>query len=279
MTESDRGQTERMSEEELRPAELDLGPTQTAQAPRDAAYYDEVRRAVGRGALSLLLGTSTKSLERSLAKLKAVDQGEFTPRPQDASSNEDIRKPDDVAHKLSSLSASVLSIADVANRAAEYRRSGARVVFTNGCFDLLHRGHIEYLREARALGDVLIVGLNSDASVTQLKGPSRPIMKIEDRIILLTALRSVDHVVVFDGITAEDLVSAIQPNIYVKGGDYNSEYPPPEVRVAMKYGGEFRVLPYVEGISTTILIDKITRLKERQGEGLDNDLGLQDLSN
>ena len=128
MTESE-PRPARMSEEELRPAELDLGPTQTAQAPRDAAYYDEVRRAVGRGALSLLLGTSTKSLERSLAKLKAVDQGEFTPRPQDASSNEDIRKPDDVAHKLSSLSASVLSIADVANRAAEYKTGVVHVSF------------------------------------------------------------------------------------------------------------------------------------------------------
>ncbi len=151
---------------------------------------------------------------------------------------------------------SVLSIADAAKQAAEYRRDSLRVVFTNGCFDLLHRGHVRYLREARALGDVLIVGLNSDASVARLKGPNRPIMKIDDRVAVLTALRTVDHVVVFDDPTAADLVAAIQPSVYVKGGDYRSEYPP-EARIAERYGGEFHVASYVEGISTTKVIADI----------------------
>lgn len=157
-------------------------------------------------------------------------------------------------------SGSVLSISDAAMRAAEYRRDGSRVVFTNGCFDLLHRGHVHYLREARALGDVLMVGLNSDGSVAGLKGPSRPIMKIDDRVAVLTALRTVDYVIIFDEPTAVDLVAAIQPSVYVKGGDYRSEYPP-EARVAERYGGEFHILSHVEGISTTKVIASINQAR------------------
>jgi D-beta-D-heptose 7-phosphate kinase / D-beta-D-heptose 1-phosphate adenosyltransferase len=153
-------------------------------------------------------------------------------------------------------SGSVLSVADAAKQAAGYRQDSLRVVFTNGCFDLLHRGHVHYLREARALGDVLIVGLNSDASVARLKGPGRPIMKIEDRAAVLTALRTVDHVVVFDDPTAEGLVAAIKPDVYVKGGDYRSERPP-EAKIAERYGGEFYVASYIEGISTTKVIANI----------------------
>jgi D-beta-D-heptose 7-phosphate kinase/D-beta-D-heptose 1-phosphate adenosyltransferase len=153
-------------------------------------------------------------------------------------------------------SGSVLSLADATKRAAEYRRDGLLVVFTNGCFDLLHRGHVQYLREARALGDVLVVGLNSDVSVTRLKGPNRPIMKIDDRAAVLTALRTVDHVVVFDDATAASLVEAIQPQVYVKGGDYRSTYPP-EAKIVERYGGEFHVVSHIEGISTTKVIDSI----------------------
>jgi rfaE bifunctional protein nucleotidyltransferase chain/domain len=115
---------------------------------------------------------------------------------------------------------------------------------------------VQYLREARALGDVLIVGLNSDVSVTGLKGPNRPIMKIDDRAAVLTALRTVDYVVVFDDATAVSLVEAIQPQVYVKGGDYRSTYPP-EADIVERYGGEFRVVSHIEGISTTKVIDSI----------------------
>jgi D-beta-D-heptose 7-phosphate kinase / D-beta-D-heptose 1-phosphate adenosyltransferase len=153
-------------------------------------------------------------------------------------------------------SASVLSIADAAEQTAQYRRDGLCVVFTNGCFDLLHRGHVQYLREARILGDVLIVGLNSDASVTRLKGSSRPIMKIEDRVAVLTALRTVDHVVIFDDATAEGLVRALQPQFYVKGGDYRSKYPP-EARIVEGYGGQFQAVSFIAEISTTKVIDRI----------------------
>lgn len=151
---------------------------------------------------------------------------------------------------------SVLSLADATERAAGYRRDGLRVVFTNGCFDLLHRGHVQYLRDARSLGDVLIVGLNSDVSVARLKGPGRPIMKMDDRAAVLVALRTVDHVVIFDDATATALVEAIQPQVYVKGGDYRSTYPP-EASVVERYGGEFHAVSYVEGISTSRMIDFI----------------------
>lgn len=150
-------------------------------------------------------------------------------------------------------SGSMLTIEDAAKRAAEYRQNGLRVVFTNGCFDLLHRGHVYYLREARALGDVLMVGLNSDAGVTRLKGPSRPVMKIGDRVAVLTALRTVDYVIVFDEPTAANLVAAIRPDVYVKGGDYRSERPP-EARIVEQYGGEFHIASHVAGISTTQVI-------------------------
>ncbi len=153
-------------------------------------------------------------------------------------------------------SGSVLPLEDMAIRALEYRRSNLRVVFTNGCFDLLHRGHVHYLREARSLGDILIVGLNSDASVARLKGASRPVMKVADRAAVLTALRTVDYVVIFDDPTAERLVAAIQPNVYVKGGDYRAKYPP-EAEIAERYGGEFYVASQVEGISTTKVIARI----------------------
>lgn len=101
-----------------------------------------------------------------------------------------------------------------------------------------------------------MVGLNSDVSVTRLKGPGRPIMKIDDRVAVLTALRTVDHVIVFDDATAEGLVRALQPQFYVKGGDYRSNYPP-EARIVEGYGGTFHVVSYVADISTTKVIDRI----------------------
>lgn len=144
--------------------------------------------------------------------------------------------------------------------AAEYRAAGKRIVFTNGCFDLVHRGHVTYLREASQLGDVLFLGLNSDSSVRRLKGAGRPLLSLKDRVEVLTELRSVDHVIVFDEDTAENLVQLIRPEMYVKGGDYRPEFAPPEARVVMMLGGEYRALSYVEGISTTGLITRIRQL-------------------
>ena len=145
---------------------------------------------------------------------------------------------------------------------ATHRLAGRRIVFTNGCFDIIHRGHVEYLRQARALGDVLVVGLNSDESVRRLKGPDRPVNPAEDRAAVLSALRSVDHVVVFEEDTPVRLVDLIRPDVYVKGGDYTIDRLP-EAPVVHAYGGEVRILPYVPGRSTTQTLDRMRAPHQR----------------
>lgn len=138
----------------------------------------------------------------------------------------------------------------------ELESEGKKVVFTNGCFDILHAGHVRYLQAARNLGDVLIVGLNSDESVRTLKGPARPINCQEDRAEVLSALSAVDYVVIFEECTAEKLIRQIQPQIYVKGGDYNIENLPEAVFVK-EYGGEIILVPEVVGKSSSNIIKKI----------------------
>ncbi|GMR00557.1 MAG: hypothetical protein BMS9Abin18_1420 [Zetaproteobacteria bacterium] len=142
---------------------------------------------------------------------------------------------------------------------AEWRSQGKRIVFTNGCFDLLHPGHINYLEKARALGDVLIIGLNDDDSVRRLKGPTRPINPLPDRAIMLTALKSVDMVVAFPEDTPLELIKSLMPDVLVKGGDYepDSIVGAKEVRES---GGKVIVMPFVNGHSSSALITRIRRL-------------------
>ena len=136
------------------------------------------------------------------------------------------------------------------------RRSGGKVVFTNGCFDLLHRGHLFLLREARKLGDMLVVGVNSDASARRVKGSGRPVMLEEDRVELLEALPCVDHVVVFDEDTPEALIRRVEPDLHVKGGDHADERLPEE-SVVEELGGEVVVLPLLPGRSASATIEHI----------------------
>lgn len=140
--------------------------------------------------------------------------------------------------------------------AEKVRAAGKTVVFTNGCFDILHAGHVRYLAAARALGDALFVGLNSDRSVQRLKGPNRPINNEGDRAEVMAALGAVDFVVVFDDATAEGLVGEIRPDIYVKGGDYRLE-DLPEAKVAAVYGGKTVLIPEVPGRSSSNIIGRI----------------------
>lgn len=136
-------------------------------------------------------------------------------------------------------------------------RKGKRLVFTNGVFDILHAGHVRLLQEARTLGDLLIVGINSDDSVRQLgKGPERPINPLEDRAMVLAALSCVDAVVSFSEQTPLALIEALQPEVHVKGGDYHADALP-ETPVVRSYGGEIVILPLLEGRSTTRLVDKL----------------------
>jgi rfaE bifunctional protein nucleotidyltransferase chain/domain len=144
----------------------------------------------------------------------------------------------------------------------EHRRRGERIVFTNGCFDVLHRGHVTYLEQAGRLGDVLVVAVNSDASVARLKGPGRPVNPCEDRMSVLGALNDVDYVVEFDEDTPERLLRMIRPELYVKGGDYMPEMLP-EAPLVRALGGEVRVLGYLPDRSTTAIIGRMRSLPER----------------
>ena len=136
------------------------------------------------------------------------------------------------------------------------RKGGKRVVFTNGCFDILHAGHVRYLEKARALGDCLVLGLNSDASVRRLKGPSRPVNREEDRAEVVGALKSVDYMTVFDEPTASELIALVKPAVYAKGGDYTLDTLP-EAKIVQSYGGKVAFIDLVEGRSTTNIIEKI----------------------
>jgi rfaE bifunctional protein nucleotidyltransferase chain/domain len=147
---------------------------------------------------------------------------------------------------------------------AEWRAVGRTLVLTNGVFDLLHYGHLHYLTAARALGDLLIVGLNSDASTRRNKGPLRPLVPEQERAALLLALEPVDELVIFDDPTAEALVAALQPEIYCKGGDYGGTAGKvlPEAAIVERYGGRVVLLPYLPDHSTS---DLIRLIRERYG--------------
>ena len=135
------------------------------------------------------------------------------------------------------------------------KREGKKIVFTNGCFDLLHAGHVTYLEEAREFGDVLVVGVNSDSSVRRIKGSGRPIVSLEQRMAVLAALEAVDYVVPFEEDTPYELIALLRPHTLVKGGDWRAE----EV-VGRELVEEVRIIPYLEGVSTTELIARVKTL-------------------
>ena len=132
-----------------------------------------------------------------------------------------------------------------------------KIVFTNGCFDIIHVGHVRYLTTAKNFGDVLIVGLNTDESVRKLKGATRPINNQDDRAEVLLGLKAVDHVIFFGEDTAENLIAELKPDIYVKGGDYTLDTLP-EAKIVQAYGGRVEIVTLVAGKSTTNIIEKIT---------------------
>jgi rfaE bifunctional protein nucleotidyltransferase chain/domain len=157
--------------------------------------------------------------------------------------------------------AKIIAWAELPAWRAKVRATGKRLVVTNGCFDLLHRGHVTYLQAARSQGEALLVGLNSDASVGQLKGPDRPLNAEADRAAVLAALESVDAVCIFAEKTATRFIERAQPDIYVKGGDYTVETLNQEERkVVESAGGKIMVLPVVPGKSTTALLKKLSTL-------------------
>ena len=149
----------------------------------------------------------------------------------------------------------LLDISTLKQVSYELQQSGNKIVFTNGCFDILHSGHVTYLNESKKQGDYLVVGLNSDNSVKRLKGESRPINNENDRAIVLSGLKSVDFVCIFDEETPKDMIEAISPNVLTKGGDYIVENIVGADFVINK-GGKVVVINFVEGKSTTNIINK-----------------------
>jgi D-beta-D-heptose 7-phosphate kinase/D-beta-D-heptose 1-phosphate adenosyltransferase len=145
----------------------------------------------------------------------------------------------------------------------ELRAKGKRVVFTNGCFDLLHVGHIRYLEKARALGDVLVVGVNSDRSVRTIKDPQRPILPEEERAEILSGLGCIDYITIFDESTPLELITSLQPNVLVKGGDWAKETTVGR-EVVEGSGGEVVILPFVGGASSSNIIGTILRRYEKR---------------
>jgi len=150
------------------------------------------------------------------------------------------------------------SVDELSAISAQARKAGRVVVFTNGCFDLVHRGHIHLLRQAKALGDILIVGLNSDVSVKTIKGPDRPIMPEADRIELIAALEMVDYVVVYSEPDPYHIIAAIKPNVLVKGGDWSADKII-GADVVEQNGGRGAGVPYLPEFSTTQIIERIRK--------------------
>lgn len=164
----------------------------------------------------------------------------------------------------------ILQLADLTREVTLRQTGGQRGVFTNGCFDLLHLGHVRYLQDARTLGDFLVLALNGDASVHALKGVGRPLVQANERAEILAALACVDYVIIFSETTANALLDCLQPAIYVKGGDYAGAQAGepdmarlPEASSVLAYGGIIRLIPYLPGHSTTELIATIKRLPEK----------------
>ena len=154
------------------------------------------------------------------------------------------------------MSGKLRSLTEIAGLAVQARESSKRVVFTNGCFDLLHRGHVHVLRQAKAKGDLLIVGINSDRSVKAIKGESRPILPEIDRVELIAAMEMVDYVVLFDEPDPYRLIAAIKPDVLAKGGDWSTDNIV-GADIVTEAGGEIAIIPYLQGFSTTEIIERI----------------------
>lgn len=152
----------------------------------------------------------------------------------------------------------VIAIKEIKAIRKSLKREGKRIVFTNGCFDIIHRGHIEYLQQARSFGDVLFVGVNSDISMRMIKGAKRPITPLEDRLYILSQFVFVDFLIPFDEETPERIIQEVLPDVLVKGGDY-VEHEIVGAKLVKEHGGEVRIVPYIRGKSSTGLIEEILR--------------------
>lgn len=220
------------------------------------------RQTIGAGdsfvaalALSIAAGAPATTATRLAAAAAAVVIGKDG---TGICSNDELR-----AH-FRGHSKQVVDMASLSRLLDEMRRQNQRIVFTNGCFDILHRGHVEFLRHARSLGDVLIVALNSDASIRRLKGEGRPVNTLEDRMEVLAGLQTVDLLISFDSETPTELLGAVRPDVFAKGGTYSVDSLP-EVALVRELGGEVEIVPFRSPLTTSRLIEKIQHPVIRHG--------------
>jgi rfaE bifunctional protein nucleotidyltransferase chain/domain/rfaE bifunctional protein kinase chain/domain len=210
------------------------------------------------GAGDTFTAAMTAGLLQGMSAVEAVQYAQLAADVVTAQPGTSVCTKAELADRIAAAEGGPAAQDELIRRVAGHRKAGRRIVFTNGCFDVLHRGHVAYLKEAKQAGDVLVVAINSDQSVRRLKGSDRPINSATDRAAVLAELSCVDYVTVFDGDTAAPLIQQLQPDIYVKGGDYTAEMLP-ETPVVRSYGGEVRTLGYVAEHSTT---DTIARIRE-----------------
>jgi len=208
-------------------------------------------------ALALALGAGARAAEAVRIGIEAAGVAVTRPRTVIVHHQELLRR-------VALGAATPPPVEALATRLAEERAAGRRIVFTNGVFDLLHAGHVEFLRQARALGDVLVVGVNSDRSARRLKGARRPINRERDRLALVAALDAVDHAVLFDEDQPATLIRALRPHLHVKGGDYAGQRLP-EAEAVRAVGGEVVILPLVGELSTSRVIERIVALTSGAG--------------
>ncbi|WP_017318346.1 D-glycero-beta-D-manno-heptose 1-phosphate adenylyltransferase [Mastigocladopsis repens] len=217
-------------------------------------------------------GTSACCAEELREFISEVEEASLTHRHTDTQTRGNFLSASP-RHPISASSSSPLSppvkcipdLNQLLTLVASYRNVGHKIVFTNGCFDILHAGHVSYLNRAKALGDILIIGVNSDDSIRRIKGENRPINPLEDRIQVLGGLGCVDHLVAFDEDTPIDLIRLVRPDVYVKGGDYTKETLP-EAPVVEQYGGIVELLPFLENRSTTRIIERVCQLNMEQDD-------------
>ena len=164
-----------------------------------------------------------------------------------------------MTEKIGKFKKNLLTQQEMKNKIKKFQKNGKKVVFTNGVFDILHVGHLTYLEEARELGDILVVGVNSDDSVKVNKGDKRPINNEKHRAVMLLGSKFVDYTVIFDEKTPECILDLLKPDIHVKGGDYKKE-DLPETKKKKKNGGKIKILSFVDNISTTEIINKIINI-------------------
>jgi len=163
------------------------------------------------------------------------------------------------------MNAKIVELEELSDRCRKLRAAGKKIVATNGCFDLLHVGHVRYLQAARAFGDILAVGVNGDRSVRELKGTGRPLRSENDRAEILAALQCVDLVTVFPEVRATQFLAAVRPAVYVKGGDYTADTLNKEERSILgKAGAEIRLIPFEAGYSTSRLIEQVCKSKSSE---------------